>query len=507
MTIWWVLGSIALALGLVALHDMLQRRHAVLRIYPLVGHLRYIIEAIGPELRQYIVADDKEETPFNRSERSWVYATAKGQNNLIGFGTTELYYSAGYPIIKNSGMPFPESRATILHDDPSCVPCLKVMGASHDRRRCWRPMSIINISGMSFGALGRNAVMALNRGAKLAGCYQNTGEGGFSEYHQQGGDIIWQLGTGYFGARDKEGRFSLDVVAETVENHPEIRAIEIKLSQGAKPGKGGVLPAAKVVPEIAKARRIPEGEDCISPNAHTEFTTPADLVAFVERIADRTGLPVGIKAAIGDLEFYEELALIMAREGRGPDFIQVDGGEGGTGAAPLTYSDHVALPFKVAFARLYEIFQRVEVSQDIVWIGSGKLGFPDRAAVALAMGCDLIAVARESMLSIGCIQSRSCHTGRCPTGVTTMDPWRQRGLDPQGKGIRAATYIKGFRKELLSLAHTAGYQHPGQFSGKDIELSVGINKFESLDRILGYSRDPVEFTSMTALEPVGEHCD
>lgn len=247
MTIWWVLGSIALALGLVALHDILQRRHAVLRIYPLVGHFRYIIEAIGPELRQYIVANDKEETPFNRSERSWVYATAKGQNNLTGFGTTELYYTAGYPIIKNSGMPFPESRATILNDDPSCVPCLKVMGASHDRRRKWRPMSIVNISGMSFGALGSNAVMALNKGAKLAGCYQSTGEGGFSEYHQQGGDVIWQLGTGYFGARDEEGRFSLDVVAETVEQHPEIRAIEIKLSQGAKPGKGGVLPGAKVV--------------------------------------------------------------------------------------------------------------------------------------------------------------------------------------------------------------------------------------------------------------------
>lgn len=504
MIIWWVIGSIATALALVALHDSVQRRHAVLRIYPLFGHLRYIIESIGPELRQYIVADDKEETPFNRSERSWVYATAKGQNNLTGFGTTELYYTAGYPIIKNSGVPFPESRAILLHDDPSCLPCLKVMGAAHGRRRCWRPRSIVNISGMSFGALGRNAVRALNKGAKLAGCYQNTGEGGFSEYHQGGADIIWQLGTGYFGARDEEGRFSLDVVAETVEKHPQIRAIEIKLSQGAKPGKGGVLPGAKVVPEIARARGVPVGKDCISPNAHTEFTTPEELVAFIERIADRTGLPVGIKAAVGDIAFYEELALIMAREKRGPDFIQVDGGEGGTGAAPLTYTDHVALPFKVAFARLYQVFQRVEVSRHVVWIGSGKLGFPDRAAIALAMGCDMIAVARESMLSIGCIQSRHCHTSRCPTGVTTMDPWRQRGLDPEGKAIRAATYIKGFRKELLSLAHTAGYEHPGQFTGRDIELSVDVNRFETLDRILGYSCDTVNFTSMEELQPVGD---
>lgn len=505
MIIWWVVGAIGLAIGLVALHDMLQQRHTVLRVYPVVGHLRYIIESLGPELRQYIVADDKEETPFNRAERSWVYATAKGQNNLVGFGTTEIPYLTGYPIIKNHGVPFPEERATILDDDPSCLPCLKVIGAAHGRRRCWRPMSVVNISGMSFGALGYKAVMALNKGARLAGCYQSTGEGGFSRYHQMGGEVIWQLGTGYFGARDAQGRFSLDVVAETVEQHPQIRAIEIKLSQGAKPGKGGMLPAAKVVPEIAAARRVPEGEACISPNAHSEFSTPAELVSFVERIAERTGLPVGIKAAIGNLDFYEELALIMAREQRGPDFIQIDGGEGGTGAAPLTYADHVALPFKAAFARVYQIFQRVEVSQDITWIGSGKLGFPDRAVVAFAMGCDLVAVARESMLSIGCIQSRSCHTGRCPTGITTMNPWRQRGLDVEGKALRAATYIEGFRKELLSLAHTAGYEHPGQFTGEDIELSAGVNRFETLDRILGYSRDPAPFTSMADLKKVGDH--
>lgn len=502
MIIWWVLAAIAAALALVALHDLLQRRHAVLRIYPVLGHFRYIIESIGPELRQYIVADDKEETPFNRAERSWVYATAKGQNNLTGFGTTEIPYTAGYPIIKNKGMPFPETDASYLDDDPSCIPCLKVIGASHGRRRPWRPMSVVNISGMSFGALGRNAVSALNKGARLAGCYHNTGEGGFSQYHQHGAEVVWQIGTGYFGARDERGRFSLDVVAETVQQNPQIRAIEIKLSQGAKPGKGGVLPAAKVVPEIAAARRVPEGEACISPNTHSEFSDPAGLVEFVERIAERTGLPVGIKAAIGSLDFYEDLALIMAREHRGPDFIQVDGGEGGTGAAPLTYADHVALPFKVAFARIYQVFQRVEVSQDIAWIGSGKLGFPDRAVVAFAMGCDLVAVARESMLSIGCIQSRSCHTGRCPTGVTTMDAWRQRGLDPDGKAIRAATYIRGFRKELLSLAHTAGYEHPCQFTGEDIEFSVGINEFRSLARILGYTPDPVEFRTMQELQAV-----
>lgn len=500
MIIWWIAGAIAVFLALVALHDILQKHHTVLRIYPIIGHFRYLIEAIGPELRQYIVADDKEEMPFNRAERSWVYATSKGETNLFGFGSTELQYSAGYPIIKNRAVPFPEHLAEYPGDDPSGLPCLKVMGEAHGRARPWRPMSVVNISGMSFGALGRNAVSAMNQGAKLAACYQDTGEGGLSPYHLHGADIVWQLGTGYFGARDEHGRFSLDIVADKVKKYPQIRALSLKLSQGAKPGKGGLLPGAKVVREIAETRGIPVGKDCVSPNRHAEFTTPSEMVNFIERIAGRTGLPVGIKAAIGDTEFWEELALVMASTNRGPDFIQIDGGEGGTGAAPLTYTDHVSLPFKLAFARVYEIFLKAGVAKRVVWIGSGKLGFPDRAAVAFAMGCDMIAVAREAMLSIGCIQSRNCHTGRCPTGITTMDPWRQRGLNVDLKAIRCATFIRGFRKELLSLAHTAGYQHPAQFTGRDIELSTGVNRFEPLEAVLGYRKDELPFPGMKALE-------
>jgi glutamate synthase (ferredoxin) len=502
MVALWILGPIAVFLGLVALHDIRQRKHAILHNYPVIGHLRYLLELIGPELRQYWVADDKEELPFNRTERSWIYATAKGQNNYFGFGTTEQQYSVGYPIIKNVAFPFSETKAVHLNGDASALPALKVMGASHKRRRPYRPTSVVNISAMSFGALGRNAISALNRGAKLANCYHNTGEGGLSPYHLLGGDVVFQLGTGYFGARGADGKFSLDVVAEKCLKYPQIRAIEVKLSQGAKPGKGGVLPGAKVVGEIAETRGVQPYTDCISPNAHSEFGTVDEMIDFIEKVAARTGLPVGIKSAIGESQFWERLARRMLKRGEGPDFITIDGGEGGTGAAPLTYTDHVSLPFKIGFARIYQIFQNEGVSKDVVWIGSGKLGFPDRAVVAFAMGCDMVNLARESMLAIGCIQSQSCHTGHCPTGVTTMSEWRQAGLDVDIKTVRCANFIKGMRKELVALAHTAGYEHPCQFTGSDIELSTGVNKFSTLESVMGYRADPAQFTSMHDLTPV-----
>ena len=498
----YIVGGILAFLLLVAIHDVAQRRHAVVHNYPIIGHLRYFMEFIGPELRQYWVADDKEEQPFNRSERSWIYATAKGQNNYFGFGTEEQIYSVGYPIIKNVAFPFPESKAVHLNGDPSAVPCLKVLGKTHNRARPYRPPSVVNISAMSFGALGRNAISALNLGAKMASCYHNTGEGGVSPYHLLGADVMFEIGTGYFGVLGKDGKFSLDVLAEKCAKHPQIRAIEIKLSQGAKPGKGGVLPAAKVVSEIAATRHVPAYQDCISPNSHSEFDDVDSMIDFIEKIADRTGLPVGIKSAIGELAFWDELARRMKKRKQGPDHITIDGGEGGTGAAPLTYTDHVSLPFKIGFARVYQVFQEAGISKDIVWIGSGKLGFPDRAVVAFAMGCDLVNVAREAMMSVGCIQSQNCHTGRCPTGVTTMSEWRQAGLDVQDKSLRCANYIKGFRKELVALAHTVGYEHPAQFQAKDIELSTGVNKFTPLDQVLGYAADPAPFKSMNDLKPI-----
>ncbi|HWP94718.1 MAG TPA: FMN-binding glutamate synthase family protein [Gammaproteobacteria bacterium] len=498
----YVIGGSVLFFAAVAVYDMVQRKHAVLRNFPVLGHMRYWMEQIGPELRQYWVANDKEEQPFNRSERSWIYATAKGVNNYFGFGTTELVYGAGYPIIKNATFPFPESRAQYPGDDPTAIPCVKVVGRAHHRRRPWRPSSVVNVSGMSFGALGSHALSAINLGAKAAGAYHDTGEGGVSPYHLLGAEVVFQIGTGYFGARGPDGRFSLEVVAEKCARYPQIRAISLKLSQGAKPGKGGVLPAVKVVPEIAQTRGVPPYTDCISPNAHAEFSDVDGMIDFIERIADRTGLPVGIKAAVGETDSWTLLARRMRERGAGPDFIQIDGKEGGTGAAPLTYADHVALPFKIAFARVYQIFQQEGISRDVVWIGSGKLGFPDRAIVAFAMGCDMIAMAREVMMAAGCIQSLQCHTGHCPTGVTTMDPWLQRGLVIEDKAKRVENFIKGLRKELLALSHTAGYEHPDQFTAHDIELSTGVNRFSTLADVMGYVADPTEFVSMKELTPV-----
>ena len=499
----WLICSVVFVLACVAvlaIYDVLQTKHQILHNFPVVGHLRYFLERIGPELRQYWVATDKEEMPFNRNERSWIYASAKGENNTFGFGTTEHLYEIGYPIIKHSAFPFPEEDATYPSDDPTAIPCIKVIGESHGRQRPYRPESIINISAMSFGSLGERAISAMNVGARDSHCFHNTGEGGISPYHRMGADLMWQIGTGYFGARGPNLRFSLDECKKVIADNDKVRCVEIKLSQGAKPGKGGILPAAKVTAKIAKIRGIPVGKDCISPNAHSEFDTVDELIDFVELVADGTGIPVGIKSAVGKIDFWHDLARRMKERSEGPDFISIDGAEGGTGAAPLTFTDHVSLPLKIGFKRVYMAFQAAGISKDIVWSGSGKLGFPDRAVIALAMGCDIIQIAREAMMAVGCIQAQRCHDGHCPTGVATQNRWLQSGLNVAAKADRFALYIKSFRKELLALSHAAGYQHPSEFSGKDIEFSSGINEFTSLEKILGYQKDPVRFESMTKLE-------
>jgi glutamate synthase (ferredoxin) len=343
---------------------------------------------------------------------------------------------------------------------------------------------------MSFGSLGERAIRSLNGGSKLANCFHNTGEGGISPYHQEGGDLMWQLGTGYFGARGNNGKFSIEKVVEQCTTVPAVKAIEIKLSQGAKPGKGGILPASKITEEISSIRGIPMGQDCLSPNRHTEFSDVDSLIDFIENIADKTGLPVGVKSAIGQLDFWDELAQRMKTRNAGPDFITIDGGEGGTGAAPLSFSDHVALPFKVGFTRVYRIFQDYDMASQLAWIGSGKLGFPDRAIIAFAMGCDLIGVAREPMMALGCIQAQHCHTGQCPVGIATQNKWLQSGVNVTDKTQRVANYIQGFRKEIITLSHAAGYKHPCLFDGADIEFSSGVNKFTTLEDILGYRCDP-----------------
>ena len=472
MWIWIPVGIVAL-LAVVAVYDLLQRRHAILRNFPIIGHFRFLLEAIGPELRQYIVTANDEERPFSRDQRRWVYASAKRENNYFGFGTdNDLEGSPNHLIIKHSAFPIAHAARGSPGARPEiAVPCAKVLGGWRGRKKMFRPASIVNVSAMSFGALSSAAVEALNRGAKIAGCLQNTGEGGISPYHLNGGDLIWQLGTGYFGCRDEQGRFSMERFLDAVTRHP-VKAIEIKLSQGAKPGMGGLLPGAKVTKEIAAIRGIPIGQDCHSPPGHSAFSDVDGLLDFVELLADKSGLPVGIKSAVGDLDFWRTLADRMARTGRAVDFITVDGGEGGTGAAPLVFTDHVALPFKIGFSRVYRELCLAGMQDKIVFIGSGKLGFPAQALLAFGLGADMVNVAREAMLSIGCIQAQRCHTGHCPTGVATQSKWLARGLDPTLKSARLANYVMTLRKELLDLAHSSGVVHPAL---------VGLDRMEIVD--------------------------
>src|SRR4051794_3864374 len=461
----------AAALGGVAAYDLVQRRHAILRNFPVVGHLRFVLESFGPELRQYIVTSNDEERPFSRDQRRWVYASAKRQVNTFGFGTdNDLEAQDGLVVLRHSPFPAPAPAEGEPGARPDyTLPAGKVLGAAHRRRHAFRPRSMVNISGMSYGPLSRVAVEALNRGAAEAGCLQNTGEGGLAPAHRHGGELFYQIGTGYFGCRDEGGHFSLERLQATIADVP-VRALEIKLSQGAKPGLGGLLPAAKVTDEIAAIRGVPAHRDCASPAGHSAFGDVDGLIAFVERLADATGLPVGIKSAVGDLGFWAELAERMAATGGGPDFVTVDGGEGGTGAAPLTFSDHVALPFKLGFASVYPLFARAGLAEDVVFIGAGRLGFPDEAIVALALGCDMVNVGREAMLSVGCIQAMRCHTGRCPTGVATQSARLMRGLDPALKSVRAANYLVSLRGETLALGRALGVRHPALVDPGRIEM-------------------------------------
>ena len=456
----------------VAAHDLLQRRHAILRNFPLVGHFRYWLEAIGPELRQYIVTSNNEERPFSRDQRRWVYASSKLQNNYFGFGSTnDMELTPNYLVIKQQMFPVRVPRSGDPDHDPKYpLACAKTLGGFRKRRRAFVPPSVVNVSGMSFGALSGAAVEALNRGSQIAGCLQNTGEGGISPHHCHGGDLVWQIGTGYFGCRELDGRFSLARLKETVSEHPRVRAIEIKLSQGAKPGVGGVLPKQKISAEIARIRHIPMDRDCISPSAHTAFGDVDSLLDFVEQIAGETGLPVGIKAAVGELPFWHHLARLVARGERAVDFVTIDGGEGGTGAGPLVFADRVAMPFKLGFSRVQRTFVEHGAHEKVVFIGSGKLGFPDQALLAFALGADMINVGREALLSIGCIQALRCHTNHCPTGIATQHPWLTRGLDPELKSVRLANYVITLRKELQILAGACGVTHPSLVSPDQLEM-------------------------------------
>ncbi|MFS4481761.1 FMN-binding glutamate synthase family protein [Hyunsoonleella sp. 2307UL5-6] len=496
---WWL--WIIVVLAIITLRDILQRRHTIIHNFPLVGHIRYMLESIGPEMRQYFVANNREELPFNRIERGWVYASAKKENNYEGFGTDRDIHAHQHIFINNAMMPFKVKDEHPHKTDNTFLPCAKVIGAYNKRKRPYRPASVINISAMSYGSLSAKAIDSLNKGAALADAYHNTGEGGLSPYHSNGGDVMFHFGTGYFGVRTKEGGFSMEKMIKLVEENRFIRAIEVKLSQGAKPGKGGVLPGKKISKEIAEIRGVDIGKTVLSPPTHKAFSNVPEMLDFIEAIAENTGLPVGIKAAIGKLDQWEELADFMLKTGKGPDFITIDGGEGGTGAAPPSFADHVSLPWVYGFAKIYKLFKSKGLIHRVVFIGSGKLGFPAKAAMAFAMGIDCINVAREAMMSIGCIQAQICHTNRCPAGVATQNKWLQNGIDPTLKSIRLAQYFKTFKKELIEITHAAGYEHPCEFKMNDISMNVDDqNLSKTLDKAYMYTKQTVPFDGMQHLK-------
>jgi glutamate synthase domain-containing protein 2 len=466
-----------LALFVMFLQDIFQKEHAVRRNFPVIGRLRYFMESIGVALRQYLIANDREELPFNRMTRSWVYRTAKGMGGMIGFGSTNDMREPGTVIFINS--PYPQ-----LEEDCEPSPPLAIGGYSGDQ--AFEARRVVNISGMSYGALSSVAIKALTRGAAASGSWLNTGEGGLSPYHlEQDCDRIFQIGTAKYGVRDDAGKLS-DQRLKDVAQH--VKAFEIKLAQGAKPGKGGILPAVKVTEEIARIRGIPVHVSSRSPNRHVDIASPDDLLDMVQRVRDVTGRPVGFKTVIADGTYPEMLSEAILRRGidSAPDFITVDGGDGGTGAAPQALADHVGLPLSEALPIAVDVLVAAGLKDRIRVIASGRLVTSARAAWALCVGADFVNTARGFMFSLGCIQSLQCNKDTCPTGITTHNRRLQKGLAPEEKGRRVATYSLGINHELDLLAHSCGLTHAREFTRKHVRIVQNAGLSIPLDQLYPY---------------------
>ena len=473
VSLWWLLLAVVgfgfFALGL---YDYFQTRWTITRNYPVAARFRWLFYDLRPFLRAYIVEGDLEGKPYSYEARNLIHARARGETDTHPFGTELDVESEEYAWINHSIAP---------NDDPDTSPRVSVGNA-----QCSKPYSasVLNISAMSFGALSGNAVEALNIGAKLGGFYHDTGEGGYSPYHaKHGGDIVWELGSGYFGARDKSGRFDADLFAEQA-SRDQVKMTEIKLSQGAKPGHGGLLPAAKVTEEIAQTRKVPAHQDCLSPRGHSAFSTPVEMMEFAARMRDLSGgKPVGLKLCIG--QPHEAFALVKAMQTSGiyPDFIVVDGAEGGTGAAPLELSDHVGMPMVDGVILMRNALVGAGIKDKVRLAASGKVYSGYGLAHSMAMGVDWCNAARAFMFSIGCIQAQRCHLGTCPTGITTQDKARQRGLIPQVQGERAARFHKKTLEALSDIVASAGLKHPTDLQPHHIVHRIGVTQGHTIDRV------------------------
>ncbi|WP_424194413.1 FMN-binding glutamate synthase family protein [Ampullimonas aquatilis] len=471
---YWIAALICACLSVIGLVDLTQTRQAIRRNYPILAHFRFFFEYVRPELRQYIVEDDTEEKPFSRVQRSIVYQRAKKDPDMRPFGTLLDVKAAGYEWINHSMVP------TVIKSHDFRI----LIG---DGRAQPYSASIFNISAMSFGALSANAIMALNQGAAKGRFAHDTGEGSISRYHRQyGGDLIWEIGSGYFGCRNQDGTFNAEKFAVQAQ-HEQVKMIEIKLSQGAKPGHGGVLPAAKVTPEIAETRDVPTGEDCISPPSHSAFSTPIELLEFIDKLRTLSGgKPTGFKFCVGHPWEWFGIAKAMLKTGIVPDFIVIDGGEGGTGAAPVEFIDHVGGPLQEGLILVHNTLVGIGLRDQVKLGASGKIITAFDIARTLAIGADWCNSARGFMFALGCIQAQACHTGACPTGVTTQDPLRQRALVVPDKSERVYNFHQKTLHALMELVAAAGLSHPSQLRAEHIVKRISPTVIHLLSKEIPY---------------------
>ncbi|QIL82107.1 FMN-binding glutamate synthase family protein [Diaphorobacter sp. HDW4A] len=479
---WWVGYGVCLALSVLGVWDMLQTRHAILRNYPIIGHFRFMLEYIRPEIRQYFIESDQEALPFSRAQRSLVYQRAKGEPDSRPLGTLLNVSAQGYEWVNHSMQP---TKLT-SHDFRIWIggsPDAKAEGASP----CTQPYnaSIFNISAMSFGALSANAILALNKGAKTGGFAHDTGEGSISQHHRvHGGDLIWEVASGYFGCRNDDGTFSEEKYIANATD-PQVKMIELKLSQGAKPGHGGMLLGPKVTPEIAAARGVPVGVDCISPPTHSAFKTPTEMMHFIARLREKSGgKPTGFKFCVGHPWEWFAIVKAMLETNITPDFIVVDGAEGGTGAAPVEFVDHVGVPLQEGLLLVHNTLIGAGLRHRIKIGAAGKVITAFDIARMMALGADWCNAGRGFMMALGCIQAQSCHTGHCPTGVATQDPGRQKALVVPDKATRVANFHKSTLHALQELVQAAGLEHPCDITAHHIVRRITDTEVRQLANLV-----------------------